>query len=465
MLNRLFHWLCRRSPSPAKDARANTAPPPVDALNQQAPLRQPSSQEHARAAGEIDTTIICREAVLDRQQKIIGYQFMLQDAAHDHIRSRTQRIFHLYAEVLVENLVRANIGPLLGRRLAFVEVPDSFLLQPALTRLSPDNTYIILQPMESPGAPAPEELRARIQDLRASGYRIGIPSPITVPAYSSLLPEVDLVCVQAPRVDVGEGVALVRRILRQAPNVALLARDLPGMEDFDFCFKIGATLFQGAFITSREQWEERNLGPRFAHLSMLLSKLRREDADTRELAALFKQDAALALRLLRYVNSAANGLQEHVSSIGRAIAILGRAPLRRWLTLLLCTIDVHQARSAAVLEMALTRARTMELIASSRPAVEREAMFLTGLLSLIDVVLRQPMERALATLSIDSEIRDAILREQGPYAATLALAKACESVNAKHIVLAAAACGADPGQASRWYMDALAWTLAQNEDA
>ncbi|MDR3212548.1 MAG: HDOD domain-containing protein [Azoarcus sp.] len=461
MLTRLFRKLFHH-PSPESKAPGGK-PSAFDTLNQQAPLRQAPSVETS-GTNEIGTAIICREAVLNRQQKIAGYQFMLQEAAHAHIRTQSRSVLHLCTDVLVQNLARADIGALLGHRLAFIEVPDSFLAQPNLTQLPAANTFFILRPIASPGAPTVQDLIAHIRALRAQGYRIGIPDPVATPEYFHLVGEADLVCLQGPGIDIEQGMKLVRHLLKMAPHAALLVRDLHGMEDFDFCFKIGATLFQGPFITSRENWQERNLGPNYARLTMLLNKLR-QDADTHEIIALFKQDAAITLRLLRYINSAANGLREHVSSIERAIALLGRTPLQRWLALMLCASNRDQPRADAVLEAALVRARTMELIAATRPAPEREAMFLTGLLSLIDVILQQPMEHALETLAIDDKIHDAILNDQGPCATILALAKACESMNVDRIVAAATACGVDPEQASIWYMDALAWTLTlQRED-
>jgi len=467
MLMRLFRRLFGLSSSSTTPRKKKSSRAQLAALDRQAPLRQAQTvQESAEetSGDEAVSAVMCREAVLNRQQKIAGYQFMLHDATHAHIRVRNRRILHLYAEVLVNNLLRADIGALLGERYAFVEIPDSFMSAPCLRQLPVENTFFIIKPVMGAEPPSASELLEHLRALRAAGYHVGIQDPTMVQAYIHLLPEADLVCMQGPHVDIEQGMKLVRQVLKLAPDAALLVRDLPGMEDFDFCFRIGATLFQGAFVTAREHWQKRDLGPNFARITLLMNKLR-QDADTRELVALLKQDAAITLRLLRYINSAANGLREKVSSIERALVLLGRVPLQRWLALLLCGSDRKQGRSAAVLEAALMRARTMELIASSRPQAEREAMFLTGLLSLIDVILEQPIEHALESLLIDADIRDAIVNDQGPYAAPLALARACESMDGARIVAAADACGVAPEQASTWYMDALAWALALQKDS
>jgi len=467
MLKRLFRRLLRLSSLPDKKSalgqKSAASQARLAALDRQAPLRQARDAD-APAKATPGKTIICRESVLNRQQKIVGYQFMLNEATHGNIRLKSRQIAHLCAEVLVQHLLRANLGPLYGKRFAFIDIPDSFLDNPCLTGLPPTNTFFILKPVEDAQPPSANYLLMHMRALRELGYRIGIQDPTTNSAYFHLLPESDLVYMQ-PHTDIGQGMNLVRQILKLAPEAALLVRDLPGMEDFDFCYRIGTTLFQGGFVTSRENWQPTHLGPNFARISMLLTKLR-QDADTKEIVSLLKQDAAITLRLLRYINSAANGLREHVSSIERALALLGRAPLQRWLSLMLCASDRKQPRSAAVLETALVRARTMELLAATCPAVVREAMFLTGLLSLIDVILQQPIDHALDALAIDTDIRNGISGGSGPYALALGLARACESMNAERVIAAAANCDIDPEQASACYMEALAWTLTlQNENA
>ena len=50
---------------------------------------------------------------------------------------------------------------------------------------------------------------------------------------------------------------------------------------------------------------------------------------------------------------------------------------------------IKQGRAAAALESALVRARMMELLAAQSAPTQQEALFLTGLLSLADVVLER----------------------------------------------------------------------------
>lgn len=432
-----------------------------ETLERQAPIvgAKPDGEHPARSA---DTdSFLCREAVLGVDQRVAGYQFMLHEGTRNRIRTRGRRIHHVYAEVLIRNIEQADIGRLLGHRTAFLDIPDSFLEHPCILDLPASNTVLVITPLAEDGAPAPDALLAAVRRLREAGFRIGVPATDLTGERTALLSEADFVVVRAAASDPAQLKALVDNLKAAGARATLIARDLPSQDDFQLCHTLGATLFQGQFITGREDWRGNRLGPNTARLADLISRLRR-DADTDELAELLKQDAALSLRLMRYINSAAMGLHQEVASIETALLQLGRDKLYRWLMLLLYGADKGSARSAAVLENALVRARLMELLGESRPTDERDALYLVGLLSLVDVILQVPMTEAMASLATAPGIEAAVVRGEGPLAPLLRLAVACENGDPATLYDAAGRCGISPAQASRCHLEAFSWAMEIN---
>jgi EAL and modified HD-GYP domain-containing signal transduction protein len=102
----------------------------------------------------------------------------------------------------------------------------------------------------------------------------------------------------------------------------------------------------------------------------------------------------------------------------------------------------------------------METVACGLGAEERESLFVVGLFSLLDCVLRVPLAEALRPLNLPPPVGDALLRQEGPYAPYLALAIACESSDPDRIATAAAACSTEPEQVNAHHFDALAWARA-----
>ena len=86
------------SPAPATQTQDD---PGYRKLNRDAPLR---AEQPADPPAGAPATFLCREAILGRNQRIAGYQFMLQEGARARIRHSTRRVHHLYAEVLVRSL-------------------------------------------------------------------------------------------------------------------------------------------------------------------------------------------------------------------------------------------------------------------------------------------------------------------------------------------------------------------------
>ena len=63
---------------------------------------------------------------------------------------------------------------------------------------------------------------------------------------------------------------------------------------------------------------------------MLLAKLQDPKLAIHDLDDLVKNDVALSLKLLRYVNSASVGLPRVVDSVAQAIALVGTDRMRQW---------------------------------------------------------------------------------------------------------------------------------------
>jgi c-di-GMP-related signal transduction protein len=129
--------------------------------------------------------------------------------------------------------------------------------------------------------------------------------------------------------------------------------------------------------------------------------------DVRELEDIIKQEASVCYRLLRYLNSAAFGIQNEIHSIRHALTLLGEREVRRWVRLV-ATLTAGEKRSSELLVNAMVRARFCELLSSKIPHGESD-LFLMGLLSLIDAILEIPMVRVVETIPVDHETKAVLL--------------------------------------------------------
>lgn len=135
----------------------------------------------------------------------------------------------------------------------------------------------------------------------------------------------------------------------------------------------------------------------------------------------------LAYRFLRYTNSAALGLRTEVESLRQGLLLLGHAMVKAWLLEQMphASGDLNLAPVRRAMVM---RARLMTALMNLGDGDDlRREIYLCGLLSQIDLMLGEPLNAALARLSVPQRVSAAILNHSGPYAPYLETAIALES--------------------------------------
>jgi c-di-GMP phosphodiesterase len=174
--------------------------------------------------------------------------------------------------------------------------------------------------------------------------------------------------------------------------------------------------------------------PDLTRLKLLrLLSLVTQDADTREIEEIFREEPKLSYNLLRLVNSVAVGARTTISSFHQAIALLGRRQLQRWLQLLIYANQLAHANDPnPLLQLAAARGRQMECLAAViEPPPElpqfADAAFMTGIFSLLDVLLNLPMRTILDALPLQDDIAAALAGRRGLLGEMLAAVVAGEA--------------------------------------
>lgn len=442
-----------------KRGQSEAKPDSFARLNDVAPLRSAQTEDN-------ESSFVCREPILNRSERIAGYEFLLPQHLHSRLASKSAAVRRAYDDALIRNLDSAGVGSLLEHRLAFVGISPLSFENPRLSRLPPHNTVLMIDaPMH--GGIAAESLSSLISAGKGRGFRIGYclrPEE----AEDSLLLLCDFIQISTPANDGLQIADWVRRLRKLAPSEgsappALIAADIETSDDFQVCFRAGFDYFHGPFVARREDWHPPRSQIDRTRVIQLLNQLR-GGVDGVELAETIRQDAVLTYKLLRYINSAANGLQREVTAIDQGLLLLGRERFYRWLSLLL--FDVQQAGYAerVLIEQALVRANLMERLGKRavKPGVSTDLLFLTGLFSLLDQLLGRPIAHVLAGVTVPNIVAAALLDSDGPLAPFLALALACEAGKDEEISRWTEACGLDAASVNQDLVAALVWASEVN---
>lgn len=208
-----------------------------------------------------------------------------------------------------------------------------------------------------------------------------------------------------------------------------IATGVASPELFDWLAAKRFALCDSAFLTAPDA--ERAPDPDAARVKMLkLLSLVVQDAETRAIEEVFREEPKLSYNLLRLVNSVAIGGMTQISSFNQAIAILGRRQLQRWLQLLLYTAPQGGAQTInPLLQLAATRGRLMELLAEKQQPQNRELVdhaFMTGIMSLMPALLGVAIADILGQLPVAPRVKQALCEHGGTLGNLLRLVESTE---------------------------------------
>ena len=209
----------------------------------------------------------------------------------------------------------------------------------------------------------------------------------------------------------------------------LLAEKVENLETAKRCIALNFQMLQGFYFAKPEIISGKRIDPsKLSLLKLLLLVVK--DSEATKIENEFKYQPGLSYNLLRMVNSAAYGLPGKVNSIKRAIMILGRKQLQRWVQILLYAAKQRDGSSSdALMQTAAIRGKLLEFIAAAdRPHDKnyQDRAFMVGVLSLLDTLLGVEMSKLVETLSIQQDMSEALLSRRGYLGRQLQLIEAHE---------------------------------------
>lgn len=393
-----------------------------------------------------------REPVLDRSEHLVGYELALRNRHSLADKKPDDTVMLMHDQMLVRSILELGAERLLQGKLAFINISPAILDHPLMERLPGNNIVLVLQPQEE----SVERILERCRQLKERGFRFAVDNPRNRPEYLPWCQIADYVRFDISRTDALELGKEVVAILKEAVR-PLIAVGVNSEEHLEACRKLAFNYFSGYYFTRPRLSAPHRLDNHRLKVIELLN-LVRSHAEIKELEASVKRDAAITFRILRYINSPANGLRQEIRSIAHAMTLLGYDQLYRWLTLLLFASEKAEPRSQLLLKNALVRARLVELLGREKiTGPEQDGLFLVGILSLLEALLNVPMEKALENFQLPQQVSLALLKGEGIYAPFLDLAIACEESEQDAIEVLAAVCGLDAARVNAAHVEALVW--------
>lgn len=421
-------------------------------LNEVAPLK-PVQAAATKESGH--SSFICREAILDRNERIAGYEFALGQGVQARMMDKSALIRRVYDEAMLNNLAPLGVSTLLGERNAFIRLSVESLNIPQLAAIANPNTVIMITPRPIAEVDV-AAMRASLAHIAALGFRLGWSINQPRPEYAEFLAKADFIEIDPATLDGIQLKAMIADLRAANQDQKIIASRLQTADDFHYCFERRFDFFMGPFVSSRENWQPAKSEVNHIQVFQAL-ELIRAGAEFEAIADCLRTDPILTFKLLRYINSPGIGLMQKIDEIQQALMILGRDRFYRWLSLLLFDSKKPGYHENVLTDQALTRARFMEMLAGKgRIPASADQLFLTGLFSLMNVMLGQSLDDVLRQVALPEAVAAALRGEQGAMHDALMLAISAESESGD-MAAAAAHCGVDAPLVVGTMIEALGW--------
>lgn len=391
--------------------------------------------------------LLHREEMLDRQGRLAGYR-LSDDASGRAQAASCQR----YLDALKVSNARQQAE----RRLTVIEVHlDGYNHEEWTPLLGPYTVIHIRLPLDQ--SPTATQLDT-LKHLSASGVRTALSWSEAEGAWASALPCTSLCFVDFASMTVQQFEACVSQLHSSYPSLQLAIENVGSWPERRLCVSLGTAFTLGRFLTTIDEDASQNKVTDSRVVLMDMLNLVRSEGDTCALAETAKRDPGIAVHILSMANSAAYGCNRVLTSLDQAISVLGRDVLYRWLAISVFRLGSHREHDKALLELALSRAKFLELMARTDGATQQsDELFLVGLLSFIDALLGMPLKEVLTKMSLPPSVNDVLMRNEGPYAPYLLLALAVEKCQFQRIEQLAAMQHIDSQNISSWRNTATLW--------
>jgi len=345
-----------------------------------------------------------------------------------------------------------GIEPFAGDKLLFADFNQYMLLtdRPIKMGLEAGKLVCVL----TADTPDDKAVVEKCQSLKDKGYRLTFAGCPKQPADNRLLALSDYLMLDYKSESFAADLKALVPYLR---GKRLVIDNVPDMDTFNKVKSVGSVLLTGSFYSQPITKGISEISPLKINLLHLLNEINQEDFDLTNIAATIERDPSLSVSLLRFINSAAVGLPNSVKSIRSAVPILGQNEVRRW-AIVATSVQLAEDRPSEITKLSLVRAKFAEnLAAAYQLGAFSPNLFLTGLFSLLDVILQKPMVSAIEEVAVDVRVYEALAQRTGPYYEVMELIYAYERADWDQAAINMIRNHVDLEQVSFAFVDALIW--------
>jgi len=362
----------------------------------------------------METALIGRLPILDKNGEIYAYELIFRDEKRKSVQSLSSR--HVTAKVVSDLFNTFGIEKAIDNKRALLNVDEAVLYDEAMEWIPPHHIIFDL----NKSIPVDARTVERVTELKAKGYafaidEIDLGEEAEIARFLPLFDLIEIIRIDLRRI---KDIEMIREKMQFFSKYSLvfLAENVESVAAFEKYKTLGFSYFQGHFFARPDVVKSKKLEVNYASVINLINKLNSDTTNKGQIEADISHDPTLAVGLLKYINSPLFPTRKEVNSITQAVNLLGRNPLLHWLTLTLYSSSKGVRFKDTIIESVMLRAEMMATFGKKfRMNKERvETAYLVGLLSMLGALLGMADEEIFNEIAFDPEVKNAVLKKEGP---------------------------------------------------
>ena len=366
---------------------------------------------------------IARQGIYDKNGKVVAYELLYRNSMENSYNPLIEDEVSTYK--VIENISSFGLDILTNKKRAFVNFSEALIMKDIATLLPKENVVIEVLETVNPS----EEIINKLLSLKDLGYYIALDDVVEVEHIVKFIGVIDIVKVDF-RLATSEARKKIAYICNKY-NIDMLAEKVETSEELNEAKELGYIYFQGYYYSKPSIFLGKDIAVKNTSIFMLLVELIKENYDIDKVEYIMKTDVALTYKFLKFINSSYFNFLQEIKSIRQAIILIGRAELRKWLSIL--TVVEMSSINDGYANIIIIRAKFCEEIANIISPNYAPQAFMVGLFSNMHQMIEKNIDYVVKELPLNSEIKNALLGEQNILKDILDLALAYENVDSDKI--------------------------------
>lgn len=398
-----------------------------------------------------------RQPILNREKATVGYELLFRDGPDNCFpdvgdEQATNRL-------LIDNFITSGSLQVAAGKWAFVNFPYTSLIQ-RTPLMFPKESFVI-EILES--CEPTDELLAAITELNQKGYMLALDDFIPSKSWNRFLPYIHIVKFDLRSISIARAGFFIRR--HKASNIKFLAEKVETYEEFMAASHAGFELFQGFFFSKPEMVQRKSLAPSALTTIRLYQEICQPEVDYDKIEAIIATDVSISYKLLRHVNTTTSARTQTISSFKQALVFLGEEKLRRFISFVAAS-HASADKPQSLYSLSLQRAHFCERLAILvSPDITGNQAFLTGLFSLLDSLLDQPIDELITLLPLSDAVQQALVHQSGTLGIILKLATAYDQAQWNKVSQYSKQLGINETNVADRYAESLKWATIFEKSA